>query len=255
MPDDPKPQVFMAMPHYGAVEIEAAKAFWCDAATDQIDTFCANLSSSLLAHAFNQLWCVALNLQRKQPVDYFVMLHADIVPERYWVDKLVAEMVRTKADLISCVVPIKSKEGVTSTAIDSPDPWEVQRRLTMREVMQLPETFSAADCGFPGRALLVNSGCWIADMRKLWVNDVRFQICNAIERGPDGDSYAKVMSEDWDFSRQVAAKGGKILATRKVSLSHIGPNAYGNQNPWGSYEMDHMAKGEKLPGLTAALAG
>lgn len=244
-----KPQVFMAMPHYGAVEIEAAKAFWCDAATDEIDTFCANISSSLLAHAFNQLWCVARNLRKKQPVDYFVMLHADIVPERYWVDKLVAEMVRTKADLISCVVPIKSSAGITSTAIDSPDPWEVQRRLTMKEVMKLPETFSAKDCGFPGRTLLVNSGCWIADFSKLWVEDVRFQICNAIDRTAEGDARARVMSEDWDFSRQIARHGGEVLATRKVSLHHVGPNSFGNQTAWGSHEMDHMAEGKPLPVL------
>lgn len=243
-----KPTVFQAMPHYGVVEMESAKAFLCDAASDAIDTVVMNLSSSLLAHGFNQCWCYALNYRKEQPLDYFVMLHADIVPERFWIDKLVAEMVRTQADLLSCVVPIKSMHGVTSTAIAGTDPWTVERRLTMREVMQLPETFSAEDCGFPGRTLMTNTGCWIADFSKLWIEDVRFQISNRIVRKAFGFD-AEVVPEDWDFARQVAAKGGKVLATRKVALHHFGPNGFGNQTAWGSCEIDHLADGKLLPVL------
>ena len=243
----PVPVVFQAMPHYGPIEAEAAKAFWCDAATDRVDTVCMNLSSSLLAHAFNQCWVAALNYRKHQRVDYFAMLHADIVPERFWIDKLIAEMVRTKADLVSCVVPIKSPHGVTSTAIEGADPWVVERRLTMKEVFQLPETFSAADCGFPDRTLMVNTGCWICDFTKPWVEGVRFQISNRIRVAVDGLYDCQVVPEDWDFARQVASRGGKVLATRKVALHHIGPNNFANSRAWGSYEIDHMADGKPLP--------
>jgi hypothetical protein len=243
-----RPVVFQAMPHYGPIEAEAGKAFWCNASADA-DTLCLNLATPLLAHGFNQCWCSALNVVRKgQRIDYFVMLHADIVPEEWWIDKLIAEMVRTGADLVSCVVPIKSAHGVTSTAIAGLDPWVVERRLTMREVMQLPETFGAADCGFPGRALMVNTGCWIADFRKPWVEQVRFQISNRIVRTAAGFD-AQVVPEDWDFARQIVELEGLVLATRKVSLAHIGPNPFRNQTAWGSYRIDHMAKGRALPPL------
>jgi hypothetical protein len=178
------------------------------------------------------------------------MLHPDINPEVHWVNRLLDVQRETGADIVSAVVPIKTGHGVTSTAIDSAsNPFEVERRLTMREVHQLPETFDSVACGYPGRTLCVNSGCWIADLSKLWVEDVFFQIRTAIGRNEKGEFYPRVFSEDWDFSRQVARKGGKIVATRRVQLDHIGPHAYSNRIPWGSYEMDHMAAGKPLPVL------
>jgi hypothetical protein len=249
--EKPRPQIFMALPHYGQIEPDVAKAFWCEAATDAIDTHNMDVGSSLLAHAFNQLWCAALNFRRQHPVDYFVMLHADVVPERFWVDKLVAEMKRTRADLISVVVPIKTPHGVTSTAIAGETVWQPERRLTMREVMRLPETFSAADCGYPSRHLLVNTGCWIADLSKFWALDheVRFQISNRITRSVDGNLECAVEPEDWAFSRLIQERGGVVLATRKVAVHHIGSSAYGNQTAWGTLEVDRLADDEPLPAM------
>jgi hypothetical protein len=245
-----EPVVFAAMPHYGPVELGAANAFFnlCAGEQDTFTVFHRSHGSSLLADSFNRLWCQALNA-RAQGVTHFAMLHADIVPRAGWLGVLLRELLAHSADLVSAVVPIKSIDGVTSTAIDSPNPFEVERRLTMAEVMQLPRTFSAADCGYPDRALLVNSGCWIADIRKPWAEQVRFQISNAITKNAAGQFESQVMSEDWDFSRQLHRLGATVLATRKVVLEHVGPHCYGNASAWGTKPIDHMAAGKPLPAL------
>lgn len=236
-----KPVIFCGMPHYNGVDVEAAKRFWCGAADDSVDHLNCDYSSSLLAHAFNCLWCVALNMRADKGITHFAMQHADLAPEVHWVNRLLEEMNATGADLVSAVVPIKSTHGVTSTAICSGDPYEVERRLTMREVMKLPATFDAESVGYPDRALLVNSGCFLVDFTKPWVEKVRFQISNEIRRGPDGSFQPRVNPEDWDFSRQVHRFGGKVVATRKVKIDHYGRHGFGNHSAWGSYEMDHMA--------------
>lgn len=253
----PKPVVFLGMPHYGDVNIHAARAFYALASSgDKCDLIHADIPSSLLCKAFNQLWCVALNWREKYNITHFGMLHADIVPADDWLDTLLDELERTGADLVSCVVPIKSGEGVTSTAIDSAgDPFDVGRRLTMREVMQLPETFSAADCGYPDRVLCINTGCWLCKFDGAWVEKVHFNIKDAIVRDADGTFRPKVMSEDWDFSRQLHRLGLDVRATRKVALRHVGGHAYRNDTPWGTYEVDHMAGGVTLPSLEPQAVG
>jgi hypothetical protein len=205
----------------------------------------SHASGSLLARVFNELWAMMLGNRKNLGVTHFAMLHSDIVPAGMdWIDALLGELVRTRADVVSAVVPIKTTEGLTSTAIDSVnDPWNVQKRLTMSEVMTLPETFSAADAGFPDRNLLVNTGCWICDVSKPWVDKVHFQIHDRIINGPGGWS-CESMSEDWDFSRQVQRLGGKVLATRAVKLAHIGIANYPNDQVWGSAAVDPVSPPE-----------
>jgi len=92
---------------------------------------------SLLANCFNMLWCRALNARKQEPrLRYFAMLHADVEPQMpFWLDVLLHELESNKADMVSAVVPIKTRQGLTSTAIgDSFDPWCPVRRLTMKEV-------------------------------------------------------------------------------------------------------------------------
>lgn len=248
----PKPVIFAGMPHYGPIEMEAAQAFLCLAKRDEdLDVLSSSYGSSLLAHAFNMLWCAALNARKTRGVTHFAMLHADIAPEPGWLSKLLSELQSHRADLVSAVVPIKSVDGVTSTAIDGPRAFDVERRLTMAEIVQLPETFDAGHCGFPDRTICANTGCWIADITKPWADKVHFQILNAIEQDADGNFEPKVFSEDWDFSRQIHKLGGKVMATRKVALRHLGRHEYGNQTGWGTKAIDHMAAGKPLPTLVS----
>jgi len=233
-----------------------------------------------LPYAFNNHWRAALNYQLAgKNIRYFAMLHDDIVPEDFWLDTLLDELELTGADLISAVVPLKDGRGLTSTAIDDPnDPWDVYRRLHMNEVVTLPETFSAKDCwkteGDKGRALLANTGCWVCRFDRLWRWQVHFQINTAMVfivgedwsgRYGDGEPEvfykegtiisnrkyrpgmvgcftSKVMSEDWDFSRQLTALGGDVRCTRKVKLQHVGDYPFPNTESWGQHENDQALR-------------
>lgn len=230
-----KPRVFLGLPHYGQVYCEVAKVFYL-AASKTADVQHADASGSLLASVFNGLWAAAVVGGH----DWFAMLHADVVPEPWWIDKLLDIAEGTEADVVSAIVPIKDGRGLTSTAIDHDDePWRQRQRLTMAEIHNLPETFSAAS--FPGAlGLLVNTGCFLVRLGP-WAKGVRFSIRDRILWTPDGP-LVQTIPEDWDFSRQARAAGKKIVATRAVQVRHLGSAHYGNAQPWGLWRTDQATE-------------
>lgn len=239
---DSQPVVFLGMPNYdGNVNMFAAMSFATGASKGKCKVFRSQSKSSLLPDAFNSLWVDCLNQRGKHGFTHFAMLHSDIAPEDGWVDTLVSELERTGADLISAVSPIKDTRGVTSTAIDDQrDPWTVLRRLTLKEVYNLPETFGAAEAGWIGHRLLVNTGCWVCRLDRPWVEQcdtVFFEIKTRIIR-ENGGFTRQVIPEDWAFSRAVQDAGGRVLATRLVRLHHYGFHAYSNASPWGHWNED-----------------
>ncbi len=249
---DGVPLVFLALPHYdGRVCLHSAVSWLSTAVTDDsMDTIPQDDGGSLLARVFNRLWCLALNWNEKNPeqiITHFGMLHADLIVSPNWLPILWAEMKATDADLVSVVVPIKNEDGLTSTAISSTDRFRVERRLTMKEVMRLPETFDAEACGYPGETILANTGCWLARFDRLWKYDVHFEINDRIRKDPSGQYIAETEPEDWNFSRQIWKHGGKIVATRKVIANHIGIKSFPNDQAWGDLDIDYMANGRKLP--------
>jgi hypothetical protein len=263
--------VFLCQPCYGLVDPRSAKQFWARATDpagpykDLPRVYPEPRGSSLLANLFNSYWCEALNAQRGGvDVRYFAMLHADIIPADGWLDQLLHDLEETGADLMAAVCPLKDSRGLTSTAIDDPeDPWCVYRRLTLTEVHALPEVFGAADCGYPDRLLLANTGCWICRFDRPWRFRVHFEINDRVvfraenswcmdfgdktdeevgyvldgECGK-GSFQAQGMSEDWNFSRQLGRLGGKVLCTRRVALKHMGENTFPNSEPWGEFKED-----------------
>lgn len=253
--------VVLGMPmHNQQVHAKAARAFWGCPSAGKNRCLPGAHGSSLLAKGFNTIWHGALEIRRREPergITHFGMLHADIAPEPGWVDVLVDEMERTGADVVSAVVPIKDGKGLTSTAVEDPaDEWSVLRRLTMREVHRLPETFSIDDLGYDdGRALLVNTGCWLADLSKPWCRDVVFTIRDCVRFLADGTPEVCVIPEDWGFSKWLHGRGGKVLATRKVKLVHFGgADGYGNTEAWGSSFVDE-AYSDKFGGLPLPCLG
>lgn len=241
-----KPQIFLAFPHYAEANVKSVAAFFLSGNDPAYGIHPFSIDGSNLPHSFNLAWCEALN--RRPAITHFAMLHSDIIPQRGWLKILLEELERTDADLISVVSPIKTAEGVTSTAIDLPNNaflrddnpawWRVERRLTVHEVHKYPETFSAADCGYPGRALLVNTGCFLCKLTDPWVEWINFQIKTRIVKNADGTHEAQTFTEDWLMSRQLHVAGGKIVATRKVRLEHVGRMAYPNTPAWGTALID-----------------
>lgn len=236
-----KPHVFLALPSYvnGPDSWRIAVAATLDATDGTCEVFRSVAEGSLLANVFNSLWCDALNSRENDRLTHFAMLHSDVCPEPGWLDILVREQEGTGADVLSVVIPIKDGRGVTSTAVDNPDnPWEPLRRITLREAYQLPETFNADDAGHPGHRLLVNTGCWICRLDRPWCENVLFTVQDRISQSYAGRFSPQVISEDWNFSRQVQDAGGRVLATRKVRVIHRGVASYANDRPWGTWERD-----------------
>lgn len=245
--------IYVCQPSYCSPNPFSTKQFWM-AHTREDSPWQGRLKmichgGSLLANTFNQFWCDALNLQEAgEDIRYFAMLHDDIVPDAGWLDTLMEDLLSSGADLLAAVVPLKDTTGVTSTAIDNPnDPFKVERRLTMREVYTLPSIFDSADCGFPDRLLLANTGCWVCrfdrDWRKATNPDgslkIHFTINDQVRKTADGKWRAFVDPEDWNFSRQVGQLGGKVMCSRRVGLSHYGFIPFSNrQGNWGDWTHD-----------------
>lgn len=261
------PAIYCCCPTYAQPEKATAKQFWARGNDPRgkyvhLTRIMDDQGGSLLANAFNVHWCAALNLQRGGvDLRWFIMLHADVIPQDWWIDQLLIDLEESGADLMAAVVPIKDSRGITSTAIDDPaDPWCVLRRLTMTEVHALPELFSAADCGYPDNYLLPNTGCWVARFDRPWRFRVHFEINDRIifkttsgrsfppqcaapeyiseEELKEGGFVAETMSEDWNFGRQLGALGAKVMCTRRVALRHAGGITYPNTEPWGDFKSD-----------------
>ena len=194
---------------------------------------------------FNHLWAKALNKAEAGEITHFAMLHSDIEPCPGWLDLLMDEIEEKKADLVSVACPIKDTRGVLNCGLGAPDnPWGAWRRLTVRELQELPPSFNAASLGHPDKVTLHNTGCFVADLR----GEVFFKTDDAgnliadfafptrIFRDEGGAWSAGRESEDWHFSRKLHELGVRGFITRKVRLHHIGDYHYANDEPWGTFE-------------------
>lgn len=251
------PVVYIGCPTYGEeINTGAATGITVTATNrDDVSVIPGFRSSSLIPGSCNVLWCDALNNYEAGRLDYFVMLHADISPESFWLDKLLDIIERTGADMVSACVPIKDERGVTSTAIASADYRTQFCRITQRQLWHpdFPETFDidqAADAlerlpgdlqipTVPRFGLRLNTGCMIVRMSPVVATgSVYFENLDWIERKPDGKWRQRDVSEDWRFSQKVQDAGGKLVATRAVMVIHKGIAGFPNDKAWGSVESD-----------------
>ncbi len=225
-------RVYLGMPtsdemvHQSAVTLKRS----CSQLVGRVAAFHIESSTDHMQN-FNRLYSAALNARKTHGITHFLMIHSDIHPlESGWLDKMVAIAAAVEADVLSAVVPLKSPAGLTSTAIERPTSdggFSPPRRLTMHEIMVLPETFTEP-------LLLLNTGLMLVDLRKPWAEDVCFEFESGIVKGADGEFKATSCPEDWNFSRKVRAKGGSMWATRAIPLIHRGKGEYRNDSAWGS---------------------
>lgn len=236
---DNRPVAFLGMPGYGTLTAGAANGLYRASRCESLNVIIRPEQSSLLALNMNNLWCHALNLVHQgKRLDYFAMLHTDVEPEEWWLDKLIAEMEARDLDVLGVVVPIKDVRGVTSIALARPDGdnWRTHARLTMREVFRLPETFTSEDVGYP---VLLNTGLWVCRFREEWAREVHFTINDRILYEPNLKRYVpQVESEDWYFSRLLHELRLKIGCTRKVRVEHYGGMNFTNSRAWGEQDFD-----------------
>lgn len=240
--EDERPKVVIGVPHRDGWALYGSSQRASVRASTKFTHWVTDEGNSVLTLTFNQLLATALNKRDKEGATHFAMLHNDIVPCEGWVDILMEEMVNHDLDFISAVVPLKNEKGLTSTATDNMDyPYGV-RRLTMTEVLGLPETFIAKDIPHrePGACLLLNSGCTMMKLNEPWMDPPVFYRQahdRVVKCSSTGEWIAQSISEDWDMSRQLVARGCRLGATRKVKLYHQLPQ-YNNHSVWGTQEID-----------------
>jgi hypothetical protein len=225
-------KLFLGLPTYGGSRfntIPLISMIQKQRRFDVVDTM--EKDGSLLANSFNQLLITAVERRNEGLADFFLLMHADVVPLNVdgWLNDLMDARRDVKAQVLSVVVPIKDARGITSTAVETASEW-APRRLTMKEIFDRPETFTQPD-------LLINTGMLLVDLRKNdWIDKVCFTINDAIIELPNGKRVAGVQPEDWDFSRQAKALGATLWATRKVQVVHKGQFPYPNTTVWGKDE-------------------
>lgn len=248
-------RVFLHIPHTGFLAPEVLESLAAPPTFGDHEIQMSASGMSLLAMNFNGGWAAALNCVPRP--DYFCMHHSDIGvghDSAGWLDYLIDELHRTEADVISVVVPIKDPRGLTSTGLlkRCPDEGHRHRRLQMRELDALPDTFDVNDvCKAFGEnpedynctdfILTVNTGLWVARFDKPWVEDVCFHIKDAILSNGDGTFTAHTWPEDWNFSEWCHDKGLKVVANRRVPVGHRGGTVFSSKARWGQ-EHDTWAR-------------
>lgn len=243
--------VFIGVPTYSEdMNSGTARALYCTASRgDDVRVIPATRSSSLIPGSCNNLWCEALNMRESHGIDWFGLLHADIEPEHFWLDKMLAIAEASQADMLSVCVPIKDDRGITSTAIASGDERTQFCRLTQRQLWHpdFPETFDTDQCAdalerlpeplgipnCPRYGLRLNTGCMLLRLKPEFCDgSVYFENVDWIEQR-NGLWLARDISEDWRFAQKVQAAGGRLVATRAVKAIHKGIAKFPNDVPWG----------------------
>jgi hypothetical protein len=238
------PQILVATPHYGQSAmgyVDTVMGAQKHGITKIVGWIKCN--SSLLPTSFNEGLAYALSLRDIGRATHFAMVHSDILAERGWLDTLWSEMWINHADVVSTLVPIKNDSGRTSTAIgDANDPWKVKRCIYLEEAKALPETFGPESVCKEGEVLLVNTGCWLADLRRPWWDNFAFNLHSRIIKDEvtynlnDGvleplneiGYHVETRSEDWEMSQHLAKAGARVMVTRRVKLKHEGINQWSN---------------------------
>ncbi len=201
---------------------------------------------SLLPLVFNTTLVEALKMHKNGEATHFLMLHDDIVPiGENWFRDFWTEYVRTNAQLICAVSPVKDTRGLTSIGRESE---KKVVRYTTTEVMRGPDAFT-----HPG--ILLNTGCMLFALDEPWLRGCHFKLsdsivtvcekCGALLGGDGGQScpkhgkmegvlVPKSDGEDWNFTRMARANGcQRIYATKAVKLVHWGQQMYPNYQAWG----------------------
>lgn len=213
------PRVFIALPTYNGYH-KSQSLFGLMLASERAQ-ICYELgNASLLDTNFNNLVCKGRNSRGECPWTHWGMHHADISAPPFWLDTMLGEMARVGADVLSAVVAIKDARRTTSTGTIEQN--GSIRRLTLKEIHKLPETFSAADLPIIGihTPLVVNTGLLLLRFTEPWADEFQFNIGSGILKKPNGKFSTVMMPEDWNFSHWCNLKGLRLFATRKVFVQH-----------------------------------
>lgn len=225
-------QVMVALPSYdGRMQQGLCFALMQMSKRKDISPVFRSVDSSSLTRSFNRLWAMALS-ERNTGLTHFLMIHDDVVPEHFFLDKMMDIMEAKGADVLSVVSPQKSAKGLTSTGFDTRK-FDLSDEDKWRTVPMTMTQIHAAEATFTHPKLLINTGLMLVDMRKLWVEQIHFHFETGIVNG-NGVYAAREVSEDWVFSKEAAKAGASLWVTREVAMDHWGKAMFPNNRPWGT---------------------
>lgn len=226
-------QIYLCQPYSYGIEPEAleSRKRACDGFehiypdSGEWDVFQTDIRSTMLCESFNLGVASAKNGQ----ADYFGMIHSDMAAPAGWLPTQIKAMESVGADMIHAVARIKDDRGLSSTAYsNSLDPWSLKRRLTLKEINQLPDVFTLADIQRQidpeAKVLLPNPGCMVMKCGKWFQNWRGFNTLSDVIRKEDGKYWTRSVSEDYVFGYWAAANGLKLAAVgpRLVPTQHVG---------------------------------
>jgi hypothetical protein len=228
-----KPKVVVVMPHYGQVDLGAARGFLLPSTRGDVELVTLiDAGTSCTPRAFNMCLIQALNLRDEGKITHMAMIHSDVNPtNQYWLDILWREMRIHHADYVASVIPIKDPQPCrSSTAIgDISNPWECKRYLPHKRPDGMPETVLPSDVCGEGEELLVNTGLFLTDLRAEWWDGFPgFQFHNRLIMR-DGERIEQFRPEDWELSRHMRAAGACYAATYAVPVQHFGSFGWSNR--------------------------
>ena len=210
--------VLLGLPHNGTV---SAKRQYCltEATTDEsVRLLTSDVCSSLLAYGHN---CLVAAAKNERP-DYFAILHSDVVPTAGWINQLIDDL--GDGEVIHAPVLLKNRKGLTSTAIAyGHSPMSMpNRRLTLRQLADLPAVFGAAEARkMGGNYVLPNTGCMLIKCSSWFYDWPGFQMHDTIVK--QGDEYvARTVSEDWTFGYWLGHRGLECKVSQNVKTTHYG---------------------------------
>lgn len=260
-------RIILGVPSSGMISESSAQASWNGSLHHRV----YRIPSCLSGPNYNNCLIYALNECEQDRYDVHAQIHADLAvvenaeackdcegkgclecgfegqrPYRLWMDVLYEEMTRTGADFISTPMAIKNGFLVTSCGIGNPENrWNPWRRFCANEFKQWPDTFTAADVGYPDKYLIHNHALCMFNMKsKLWWETdeggcirAMFNFTEDIRRdGATGRWVRRQDSEDWAFSRRLWELGAKTVITSKIKTLHHGSMSFENISDDGAWQ-------------------
>lgn len=201
----------------------------------------------------NALHCNGFNIgvceARNRDCTYFAMLHADLVPDHGWLAQLISDLEEFELDIIHAPAAIKDSRGLTSTALgfNMQDWWQHKRKMTLREMGQLPEVFALEDVqrqlAPDAVALLPNTGCLVMRCNDWFKNWQGFGTWDRVRECQDGMVRTDVIPEDWLMGFEATEAGLKIGVSRRVCTRHYGTSVYNSGELWGDEtDLDYIKR-------------
>ena len=90
--------------------------------------------------------------------------------------------------------------------------------------------------------MLVKFGPWVRGKPAAGLPPVHFAIRDTITVDKHDRYSPDCEPEDWNFARQAALAGARVMATHAIGAVHVGIRPYPNHGEWGEWQKDEKSQ-------------